>query len=298
MTRWLSLAVLTAACTGSTSQPAVLALPGSAYYPESLNAGPDGTIYVPSIATGEIVAFGDGKTAPRVVLAPGATDVTGETGLVVHDDTLWICSVDTTFQRATEVRSFDLAGDPLARYPLAANQFCNDLAFDDAGNLYATDSFAGTILELPAGGSALVTFAQDARWAATAQGAFGLDGIAYDGAGGLYVDTNDTGLVFHVDLASQAVTPILVTPALGLADGLRVLDDQTLLVADNTGSIDELDLAGATATSTALADGLDGPTSVVVARGYAWASEGQLSKLFATPPQSPDLPFEIRRIAL
>jgi len=38
--------------------------------------------------------------------------------------------------------------------------------------------------------------------------------------------------------------------------------------------------------------------ATIVARGSAWVTEGQLDRLFAQPPQMPDLPFAIRRVTL
>ncbi len=293
----LSLALV--GCADDPKQPDSLALPGDAYYPESLSAGADDTLYVGSLTTGEVSAYASGSTTPRTVIAAGADGVTGEAGVLVHGDTLWICSVDTTFQRPTEIRSFDLHGQPLARYPLAPRQFCNDLAFDGAGNLYATDSFSGAIVELAAGDDKLETFVQDSRFAAIAQGAFGLDGIAYDGAGSLYVGTFDAGGLYRVSLATGDVTEIAVDQPLAAPDGLRVLDAHTLLVIEGgAGRLTKLAVSGDTATTTALASDLDAPTSVVVARGAAWVSEGQLGRLFANPPQAPNLPFAVRRVQL
>jgi streptogramin lyase len=279
-------------------QPDQLVLPGNAYYPESLNAADDGTLYVGSLATGEVVAFHDGATDPDVILAPGTAGVTGVTGVLVAGDALWLCSIDTTFQRPTELRRFDLAGTPQASYPLAPNQFCNDMAFDDAGNLYVADSFGGTIQRLAAGAQSLETFAQDASWTPAMQGAFALDGIAYDGHGHLYVGKLDTGKLFRVDTATAASTEIAVTPPLVAPDAVRIVDEHTLLTVQGGGQVVELALSGDTATATTVADGLDQPTSVVQARGTAWVSQGQLGRLFAQPSQPPVLPFLVRRVEL
>jgi hypothetical protein len=292
----LALSML-AACAADPHEPDELTLPGSAYYPESLHASADGTLYVGSIATGEITAYDDGATTPRTVLAAGATNVTGETGVFVHGDQLWICSIDTTFQRPTELASFDLHGTPLASYPLAANQFCNDIAFDTAGTAYATDSFGGTIQRLRNG--ALETFVHDDRFVPASQGAFGLDGIAYDGANALYVNNLSTGALFRVAIDTGAVTPIAVSPALVGPDGMRLLDAHTLLVVEGAANrLSKVVLSETTATATPLSSDLDMPTAVVVARGSAWVSEGQLGRLFAQPSQAPNLPFAIRRVAL
>lgn len=53
----------------------------------------------------------------------------------------------------------------------------NDLAFDDDGNLYVTDSFAATIYKVPAGGGAPVVWFTDSRLAGAP---FGVNGIRTD----------------------------------------------------------------------------------------------------------------------
>ncbi|HTL33897.1 MAG TPA: hypothetical protein VL326_12265 [Kofleriaceae bacterium] len=285
------------ACADDTKQPDLLALPGQAYFPESLNAGDDGTLYVGSLATGQVVAFDDGSTSPRTVIAAGANGVTGVTGVLATDDALWLCSVDTTFQRPTEVKSFTLAGEPMATFPLAQNYFCNDLAFDKQGNLYATDSFSGTVQRLKAGGAAFETYVQDARLAPAAQGAFGLDGIVISDDA-IYVNKLDSSQLFKIGLGEdKAVTEIAVTPPLAGPDGMRALDAHTLLVIDGSANrLSKVEIHGTTATSTPLSSDLDQPTAVAISRGSAWVSEGQLGRLFTG--QTPNLPFGVTRVAL
>jgi len=291
---------LTACSTNATPEPEVLALPGNAYYPESLSASADGTLFAGSIGTGQVVAFDDGATEARVVVGAGS-GVTGVTGVLVHGDELFVCSVDTTFQKPSEVRSFALDGTPHGTFTLGAGRLCNDLTFDGAGNLYVTDSFSGTVLRLPPGGTALAPWLSDTSLAPAQQGAFGLDGIAWV-AGALYLTKLDTGGLYRVAIGSDGnagpVTKIAVTPALTSPDGLRLIDPHTLLVVENTGSLARITLSGDTATATSLADGLDQPTAVIVARGSAWVTEGQLGRLFAQPPQPPNLPFAIKRVTL
>jgi hypothetical protein len=215
------------------------------------------------------------------------------TGVVIDDDQLWLCSVDTTFQRPTEVRSFTLAGEPIDRFTLDASQFCNDLAFGTDGSVYATDSFSGSIQRLAPGAGAFATFVQDSRFVPDAMGAFGLDGIAFVGDQ-LIVNKLDTGELFSVT-PDGAIEPI----GLELAgpDGMRPLDDHRLLVIEGGASrLTELDFSGSTVTATTLAEGLDMPTGVTVARGSAWVTEGQLGRLFAN--QAPNLPFAVRRVDL
>ena len=283
----------------ATTEPDVLALPGAAYYPESLHASPDGTLYVGSLGTGSVVAFAPGVTTPTTILAGGANGVTGVTGVLVHDDTLWVCSVDTTFMRPTEVKSFTLAGAPIATFPLPSTAFCNDLAFDPAGALYATDSFGGSILRLAPGGSAFATWLVDPSLRPATAGQFGLDGIvSVDDA--IFVNKLDSGGLYRIARTNGqpgALTPITVSPPLVAPDGMRAVDAHTLLVIEG-GHLTRVAIEGESATATKISGDLDMPTSVVVARGAAWISEGQLGRLFAQPSQAPVLPFSVRRVDL
>lgn len=56
----------------------------------------------------------------------------------------------------------------------------NDLAFDDDGNLYVTDSFAATIYRVPAGGGAPSVWFTDPRLAGDPLVPFGVNGIRFD----------------------------------------------------------------------------------------------------------------------
>src|ERR1051326_7218409 len=94
--------LLAAAACGSdapapdAAAPSTLTLAGSAYYPESLSAAPDGTLYVPSLGTGEVVAFAPGATTPTTFIAAG--DPKGVSGLYANATTVWLCAVDLTTQ--------------------------------------------------------------------------------------------------------------------------------------------------------------------------------------------------------
>ena len=232
---------LLAACTDDdvTPQPDEIALPGDAYYPESLFADADGTLYVGSLVTGQVVAFADGETEGTVVVG-ASSGVTGVAGVTVRGDELWLCSVDTTFQRPTEVRSFTLDGVARTTRSLGPNRFCNDLAFDTAGALYVTDSFSGTVLRLAPGGAVPEPWLEDAALAPAMQGGFGLDGLALV-SGAVFVNKFDTGGLFRIAIgaggAAGPAQPITVTPALTAPDGMRALDDRTLLVAEGNGRL-------------------------------------------------------------
>ena len=77
------------------------------------------------------------------------------------------------------------------------------------------------------------------------------------------------------------------------------MDGLGLIVAEQYGkALSRITLAGNQGTVTRLQEGLDDPSSVEIAEGSAWVSEGQLSAI--TVPNSPPakLPFKVRRVEL
>src|SRR5438309_1368324 len=161
-----------------------LDLPGTAFYPESIGASSDGTLYTGSLLNGEIIRFSPSAVTPNAPVAfrnAGADGVKGVTGILVDEpnQTLWFCAVDFSFTTPSTLRRANLAtGAIVSTYAFPGQPaFCNDLAFDGQGNLYATDSLGGTIAVLKKNATALTTWAGDAAFK-PAMGQFGPDGIA------------------------------------------------------------------------------------------------------------------------
>ncbi|MFD1872399.1 gluconolaconase [Hymenobacter bucti] len=117
--------------------------------------------------------------------------------------------------------------------PNATAHFANDIAVDDAGNAYVTDSFAPIIYKIDAQGLASV-FLENAALAAPA-GSFGLNGIVYHPGGYLLVAKSDEGALIKVPLANPSSFTKVATTGLTLTgdDGLQLTDNNTLLVVCN-----------------------------------------------------------------
>jgi sugar lactone lactonase YvrE len=304
-----------AACGSSTStaEPApltdplagtatTLKLPGDRFYPESVSASPDGTLYVGSLGTGQVVAFARGQTTAKTVVAGG--DPKGVSGVLADaaSSTLWLCAVDlSATPPASELRAYDLAtGSKKTSYPFDKPAFCNDLVLDDAGNLFVADSFGG-VWELKKGARALAIWKRDPLLAASSPSGFGADGIALDGKGSMFVNTFSDGRLLKIaingDGSAGALSPITVNPPLSAPDGMRMLDANTLVLVDGTaGTLLKVALgAGGTATATTVASGLKGPTSLARVGETYWVTEGQLGTLLGAPG-SPELPFGLRAV--
>jgi sugar lactone lactonase YvrE len=276
-----------------------IALAGAWFYPESITATADGTRYVGSVATGEVVRIGPGATSAETFIAPG--DPTNVTGLLADEagGTLWVCAVNFGGQ-PTELRAYDLASAALER-TIAVAGFCTDLARAPDGTLYVTDSAGGAVHRLAAGGAALETWFQDELLAPSSAGAFGANGIVVEDGGALVVTNMSKGTLVRVASDGSGAVAVPVTPALNAPDGLRLRADGSFLVVeagpDATGRLTHVSAAG---VATSLADGLRFPTSVVELDGDLWVTEGQLDELLKTlssPPGTPEpvLPFLVKR---
>jgi len=120
----------------------------------------------------------------------------------------------------------------------------NDLAFDDAGNLYVTDSFAATIYKVPAGGGAASVWFTDPRLAGDPNLPFGVNGIRFDKNNqNVYVTvtaetTTLNGVVYRIPFTANPPASSMVefhryTLALGLPgpDGIAFGKSGKLYVA-------------------------------------------------------------------
>ncbi len=289
-------------------------LPGATYYPESLNARSDGTLYVGSLGTGEVVKFAPGQVEATQFLAAGG-NVKGVAGVLVDDGShsLFVCAVDATFQTVPTVQRYDLASGALVAtfsFPGASSPdggvnpyvgFPNDMVFDGAHKLYVTDSFGAKVYVVAdiTASATMAVWASDPSLAPTAANTFGADGISYDGVGALYVNNNNTGAIvrfaIQADGTAGAATVLTVAPALAHPDGQRQPDANTLLIADNAGALVKVALLGTSGTATTLDSRLEAPTSVVAFGGSYWVSEGQITTSLLTG-KPPNLPFLVARV--
>jgi sugar lactone lactonase YvrE len=281
--------------------PSSLTLPGNAYYPENLYAAPDGTLYVGSLGTGEVVKFAPGSTTPAPFIAAG--DPKGVSGVYVSGSALWLCAVDlSTNPPTTEVRSYDLTtGAKTASYPFSQPAFCNDLLIDPASNLFVTDSF-GAVWKLAKGSGTLAVWSNDSKLAPPTASGFGADGIALDGAGNLWVSNFSAGQLLRIpinaDGTAGAAVPLTITPSLGTPDGMRWLGTNMIVLADGqAGDVTQVVISGATGTATAIGTGLNGPTSIIKVGSTYWVTEGQIGHLTGAITGPPITPFDVRTFA-
>jgi sugar lactone lactonase YvrE len=280
------------------SGPSELLLPGPAFFPESITAAPDGSRFVSSLVTGEIVRFAPGASEPETFVAVGVNVGTAGVMADAWRGVLWACAVDLSSNTASELRAFDLRTGKLeAGYTMPDGGVCGDIAL--AGDdVYVTDTALGRILRLEGTGHRrmLAVWSDDPQLTG---GTFPkINGIAFDGRRTIYTTNYSTGELFAIRIAPdgspQNARPILLNDApLTNPDGIRWRDG-FLYVADNTLGLVRVDPRRARAT--VIDDSLDQPTSLVFTGRDVWITEGQVLRLQMNQP--PNLPFKVVRRCL
>jgi sugar lactone lactonase YvrE len=276
--------------------PTTIAIPGPKTYPEGITATGDGTFFVTGMRNGDVFRVAPGAAAAEEFIASGTAGLAAGVGLLADEarSTLWVCSANppgfpiSAVEGAgpTALYAFDLAsGAHRQTYVFPGSGLCNDVAMDTAGNVYATDTFGGRILVLPAGGDALEVWSRDPLLAGPVYG-FGANGIAIDSEDRMYVNVNESGKLLRIPIRGDGepgqIREIALARPLAGSDGMQLIDDDTILLVENAGgmapgAVSIIDVMGDRGEITPLASGLTGfPTTVAIHKRRAWVVEGQL----------------------
>jgi sugar lactone lactonase YvrE len=96
-----------------------------------------------------------------------------------------------------------------AAFAPTGSSLLNDLAFDDDGNLYVTDTFAATIYKIPAGGGASTVWFTDPALAGAGARPIGVNGIRIDKNNQyVYVSVTSSiigGMIYRLPLVAHPV---------------------------------------------------------------------------------------------
>jgi sugar lactone lactonase YvrE len=248
-------------------------------FPESLSSTSDGSLYIGSLAKGEVLKAAKGAATAEVWIKPGTNGLQRVLGVLADpkSGTLWVCSSKLPPQGApTALKSFDLkTGAVKGSYDFPGdNTLCNDIAIGPDGTAYATDTIVGSILRLKKGAAALDVWAKDAKLA-------GIDGIAFGDNSTIYINTVTTGHLFRIpvgkDGAAGAIAQIQPSQELSRPDGMRPLGKNEFLLIEGAGRLDHVTVNGDNAKIEVLKDGFNGPTAVTRVGDTAWVLEGKLN---------------------
>ena len=294
---------------GKSISPSVIELSGDNYYPDSVAARKDGTLFVTSMWTGQIDRI-PRDTIHSVSFVPPEADRRTALGLLVDEKAgkLWACYWD--FHRfmtvPAQLKAFDLKTGKLIKacdYPKGS--IGNDLTMDGKGNIYTTCSFTHRIFRLPVGGNALEIWCDDPVLSAGWKEGWTLNGIAWDGKSSIYVSRTDNDGFYRVSIkkygsagAVQQITIADTLTNLGY-DGIVALDSNTFLVAEyGTSRLTMIDVKGNTGTKKIVSTGLNFPTNTVIVGDGAWVVESQLDHMLGFDKSPPQVPFLLKYIIL
>ena len=302
-----ALALIVSTGAALADAQGAIEVPGAQAFSESITAGPDGALYVSSLAVGGVQKALPGAKSFTSWIAPADFGSRSTLGLYADakTNTIWVCSNDVSGLgvpgpskvEGSHLLAFDLtsaAGKADYKLPGTAT-LCNDITVGADGTVYVTNSLSPVILKLAPGAKELEVFVEDKQFQPP-QGA-GLDGIAFGSDGHLYVNTFNGGEFFRVEVKdgkAGAVTKLATSRPITLPDGLRNVGGMNFLMIEGAGSLDRVTVNGDKATIETIKDGFKEPTAFAKVGDTAWVAEGQLSHLFDAKDKGPPvLPFEV-----
>lgn len=215
-------------------------------YPEGVVFDAAANVYYVSSARTATI----GKVAGPGSYAPLFTDnsLKSSYGLKLHPDgkRLFACISDANYSKFTspdtrkklarligiDTKTGKKVSDVDLSKLLPGPHFANDLAFDDKGNAYVTDSFANAIYKISPDGKASV-FSNSPLFKTEG---VGLNGIVWHPSGYLLVDSSGTGAIYKVGGKDGTnVRKVAIDQFFMNADGLLLLADGALVLVQNGG---------------------------------------------------------------
>lgn len=293
-------------------------LPTNFQYPNGITQASNGTLYVGSIVSGQILQIApDGK---QEIFFPGSEDVFAATSLRLDEQRgiLWGTSPDflgvknadgEIIRRPHRVFALDIrTGKVLRSLLMPNNGFGNDLALDADGGVYITDSFNPQIYYLAPGANQLETWIENELFRPNSE-KIGLAGIARNSSGITIVGMYSAGKLLKITNQPQdsVVEVIPLERQLENPDGMQFTDDGLLLLTEGameTGDgrlvrIDVLSSATEPKLIETLVSGLESPVNLTTLNRNVWVTESRIRHRLL-PEKEAEIPnrFFIRHFVL
>ena len=246
-------------------------LPDGAANPEGIAVDRHGRLYVATFAVagtdsglGQIFVYGHDGRLLRTLDVAGSSPLLLD--LAFHPGTGALLVIDFGAQQVLEVDPRSGAATQFARIPGGAAAGPNSLTFDQAGNVYVSDSFQGIVWRTDAAGTGDApglpsAWVSDPLLTTTGVPPFGANGLAFNRAGdALFVaNTGDDSILrVGVDAGGNAAGVEVFAHSVNGADGLLIDEDDNLWIAANQADeIVVLDPSGRVIAKLGDFDGLD-----------------------------------------
>ncbi|MXN93320.1 gluconolaconase [Flavobacterium sp. Sd200] len=220
-------------------------------------------------------------------------------GVKLHPDgkRLFVCAGDANYSKFStpetkkkmarlliiDIKSGKKLSDIDLSQLVPGEHFPNDIAFDDKGNAYITDSYAYAIYKIDNKGNAAI-FSQSELLKSAGVGP---NGLVYHPSGYIMVANNGSGALVKIDLKNPATaSKVKIDQFFPGADGLLLNDNNTLTLVQN-GGVNKVfkiksDNNWATAqvvASTATEDRFAYPSTATMAGNDTWVMNANFSEI-------------------
>jgi sugar lactone lactonase YvrE len=297
----LALSPLTAAAWERGVVERFATLPAGFGNPEGIAVDRRGDVYVGTFAVtaapgtpGQLFVFGSDGRLKRQLSVAGSSNLL--LGVDFHPQTDDLLVIDFGNKQVLNVNPNNGRSRLFATIPGGSSAGPNALTFDQAGNVYISDSFQGIIWRTGRDGGAPVAWASHPLLTTAGTPPFGANGMGFNKAEStLFVaNTGDDRIIQIPVSAGAAGTPSVFVNSVNGADGLFVDDDDNIWVtANQADEIVVIDKTGRAIAKLGDFGGLDAsgapigllfPASPALHRGFVYVTNLALDiRLFGLP---------------
>ena len=314
MKRLFFSAIILLAVIGAEAQTPRINIQEPKLYPEGTAYNSNTNLFfVSSVKTGTIGTV-DAQGNYKVFYKDASLKSSYGMKVDTKSNRLWVCIGDAnysdysdslTYKKMIRLISFDLASskkinDIDLSGLFEGKHFGNDLALDDKGNIYVTDSYSPVIYKVDAQGKASL-FAQSDLFKGEQ---VGLNGIVWSPKGYLVVVNDNNGELLKIDINNpKSITKVKVNNFFTGGDGLLWdAENNLILIQNSTNKVYQLTskdnwMTAEVKASTAMEDRFSYPTTGVIGQGKLYALNAKLNEL-NDPTKPPSKEFSLQLVQL